>query len=265
MKGVVFDIKRFAIHDGPGIRTTVFLKGCPLRCWWCHNPESQDIRSETDVKNILLDGIPFEKHEEIGKLMSVDELLEIIEKERIFYDESGGGVTFSGGEPLLQHEFLYETLLALKTKRIHTTVDTCGLAKREVFEKIAGVTNLFLFDLKHLDKQKHKLYTGSDNSLILKNLEFLVSKNAKIQIRIPVIAGINDSDKDMKDILKYLKHFNGKIKDIHLLPFHSFAKNKYQRFQKENKLKDLKDFDKKNLIPIKMMFREQGFKVKIGG
>jgi pyruvate formate lyase activating enzyme len=265
MKGVVFDIKRFAIHDGPGIRTTVFLKGCPLRCWWCHNPESQDIKSETDVKRVILDGIPFEKREQIGKLTSVDELMEIIEKEAVFYEESGGGVTFSGGEPMLQNEFLLDVLKALSEKGIHTAVDTCGLAKKESFESILKYTDLFLFDLKHLDRKKHETYTGADNSIILKNLEFLVSKDAKIQIRIPVIGGINDSNGDMQAMLDYLKTFNGKIKDVHLLPYHSFAKNKYNRFQKENKLEGLKDFDKKDLVPIKKMFEADGFKVKIGG
>ncbi len=265
MKGVVFDIKRFAIHDGPGIRTTVFLKGCPLRCWWCHNPESQDIKSETDIKRIVLDGIPFEKHEQIGKLMSVEEVMEVLEKETVFYDESGGGVTFSGGEPLLQHEFLLEILQALSEKEIHTAVDTCGLAKQEAFESILKYTDLFLFDLKHIDQKKHKTYTGADNSLILKNLEFLVNNGAKIQIRIPVIGGINDSDEDMKAMLNYLKTFDGKIKDIHLLPYHSIATNKYNRLKKDNKLEGLKDFDKKDLIPIKNKFEAEGFKVKIGG
>jgi pyruvate formate lyase activating enzyme len=265
MKGVVFDIKRFAIHDGPGIRTTVFLKGCPLRCWWCHNPESQDIKTETDIKRIILDGIPFEKHEQIGKLMSVGEVMEIIEKESVFYEESGGGVTFSGGEPLLQHEFLLEILQVLSEKGIHTSVDTCGLAKQESFEKILEYTNLFLFDLKHLDRKKHETYTGTDNSPILKNLEFLVDKDARIQIRIPVIGGINDSIEDMKAMLDYLKSFKGKINNVHLLPYHSFAKHKYNRFQKENKLSDLKDFDKRDLIPIKNLFEAAEFEVKIGG
>ena len=265
MKGIVFDIKRFAIHDGPGIRTTVFLKGCPLRCWWCHNPESQDIKTETDIKTIVLDGIPFEKQEEIGKLMSVSEVMEIIEKESVFYDESGGGVTVSGGEPLLQHEFLLEILMALKKKNIHATVDTCGLAKREILETIIAYTDLFLFDLKHIHPEKHKLYTGSDNSTILKNLEFLTQRNANIHIRIPVVAGINDSIGELQDMIDYLKSFNGKIKEIHLLPYHSFAKNKYQRFRKENKLKDLKDYDKDDLIPIRSMFESEGFIVKIGG
>ncbi|OYT13869.1 MAG: hypothetical protein B6I19_02890 [Bacteroidetes bacterium 4572_114] len=167
MRGIVFDIKRFAIHDGPGIRTTIFLKGCPLKCWWCHNPESQDIKTFTDVKTIVLDGAPFEKQEEIGKLMSVEELLEIIEKESVFYDESGGGVTFSGGEPLLQHEFLLEILKALKQKNIHTTVDTCGFAKWEIFEQIIDYTDLFLYDLKHIDQKKHKLFTGADNKQMI--------------------------------------------------------------------------------------------------
>ncbi len=168
--------------------------------------------------------------------MAVDELLEIIEKESVFYDESGGGVALSEGEPLLQHEFLYQVLKALNENGIHTTMDTCGLAKREAFENIIDFTDLFLFDLKHFDQQKHELYTDADNSPILRNLEFPVNKDAKLQLRVPVIEGINDSDQEMKAIIDYLKSFDGKIKDVNLLPFHSIAKNKYQRFQKQNKL-----------------------------
>jgi pyruvate formate lyase activating enzyme len=129
MKGIVFDIKQFAIHDGPGIRTTVFLKGCPLRCWWCHNPEGQDVGPEIITKNALLDGDEFEKIETVGKLMSVESVIEILQKETIFYDESGGGVTFSGGEPLFQPVFLTNLLKASKEKGFHTAVDTCGCAK----------------------------------------------------------------------------------------------------------------------------------------
>ncbi len=265
MKGIVFDIKRFAIHDGPGIRTTVFLKGCPLRCWWCHNPESQDVKTETDVKKILLDGVPFEKSEQIGRLMSVEELTAILEKESVFYDESGGGVTFSGGEPLLQHTFLTQMLKTLKHHGIHTAVDTSGHVKREILQTVMPHTDLFLYDLKHMDAEKHRRYTGVDNKLILNNLKYLAGHDKDIFIRIPVIPRINDSEKDILDMISYLRSLNGSIREVHLLPYHAFAGNKYVRLKKENKLKELKSYDRKDLHPIREKFRSAGFSVKIGG
>jgi pyruvate formate lyase activating enzyme len=265
MKGIVFDIKRFAIHDGPGIRTTVFLKGCPLRCWWCHNPESQDVKSEIDVKKILLDGISFEKTETVGKLMSVDEVTEILVKESVFYDESGGGVTFSGGEPMLQPEFLTGLLKASKEKGFHTAIDTSGFARTEHFKEILGLTDLFLFDLKHTNDDEHRKFTGVSNKLILKNLRFLCQNNAQIIIRIPLIPGINTEEKETVNMIELLNSFDGKIKEVHLLPYHDFAKNKYRRFEKENRLINLPVLEKSQINSIKLSFEYAGFKVKIGG
>ncbi len=265
MKGIVFDIKRFAIHDGPGIRTTVFLKGCPLRCWWCHNPESQEVKSETDVKKNLLDGISFDKTEIVGKLMSVEEVIEILEKESVFYDESGGGVTFSGGEPMLQPEFLTELLKASKEKGFHTAVDTSGFAKTEYFKEILGLTDLFLFDIKHTNDAEHRKFTGVSNKLILKNLRFLTENDAHIIIRIPLIPGINSHKNEIGNMIELLNSFDGKIKEVHLLPYHDFAKNKYRRFEKENKLINLPVLEKSQIQIIKSRFENEGFKVKIGG
>jgi pyruvate formate lyase activating enzyme len=252
MKGIVFDIKRFAIHDGPGIRTTVFLKGCPLRCWWCHNPESQDVKSETDVKKILLDGISFDKTEIVGK-------------ESVFYDESGGGVTFSGGEPMLQPEFLTRLLKASKQKGFHTAVDTSGFAKTEHFNEILGLTDLFLFDLKHTNDAEHRKFTGVSNDLILQNLSFLTENSAHIIIRIPLIPGINTYENEIGSMIGLLNTFDGKIKEVHLLPYHDIAKNKYRRFEKENKLINLPGLEKFQINNIKLNFENAGFKVKIGG
>jgi len=265
MKGIVFDIKRFAIHDGPGIRTTVFLKGCPLRCWWCHNPESQDVKSESDLKKILLDGISFDKTEIVGKLMSVEAVMEIVGKESVFYVESGGGVTFSGGEPMLQPEFLTRLLKASKDKGFHTAVDTSGFAKTEHFKEILGLTDLFLFDLKHTNDSKHKKFTGVSNELILHNLSFLTENGAHVIIRIPLIPGINTDKNEIDRMIKLLNSFDGKIKEIHLLPYHDIAKNKYRRFEKENKLINLPGLEKSQVNNIKLNFENAGFKVKIGG
>ncbi len=265
MKGIVFDIKRFAINDGPGIRTTVFLKGCPLRCWWCHNPESQELHPETDIKMVQLDGKTFEQKRIIGKTMSVDEVMAEIDKEAPFYEESGGGVTFSGGEPLMQPDFLLELLKACKLRGYHTSVDTTGFVKKELLENIIPYTDVFLFDIKHLDSEKHKEYTGVGNTLILENLRRIAGSKSKIIIRVPVIPGINDSEAWFSELKHYLESYGDKLKEVHLLPYHSMAKNKYQKFNKINKLSDLKDLPKSELKPVKKYFEESGFTIKIGG
>jgi len=265
VKGIVFDIKRFAIHDGPGIRTTIFFKGCPLRCWWCHNPESQDIEPETDIKKIQLDGVMFVQKRTAGQWMTVEEVMLEIDKEAPFYEESGGGVTFSGGEPLMQPDFLLELLMACKAKGYHTAVDTSGHSRSDFIERILPYTDLFLFDLKHLDLKKHREYTGVGNRLILENLTMIAKSNSRIIIRIPVIPNINDSEANFSEIKQYLESFSGKLNEVHLLPYHSFAKNKYEKFNKTNKLADLKDLKKTDLSNVQKFFQNSGFVVKIGG
>lgn len=265
MKGIVFDIKRFAIHDGPGIRTTVFFKGCPLRCWWCHNPESQELQPETDIRKIQLDGKTFEQIRTVGQWMTVAEVMKEIDKEAPFYEESGGGVTFSGGEPLTQPDFLLELLMACKTKGYHTAVDTSGYAKSDYFQKILPFTDLFLFDIKHLDSKIHRNYTGVGNRLIFENLELISKSKSRIIIRIPVVPQINDSESHFTEIISYLKTFGEKLMEVHLLPYHSLAKNKYSKFNKTNKLSDLVDMKKTDLCTLMKSFQESGFVVKIGG
>ena len=148
-KGIIFDIKKYALHDGPGIRTTVFLKGCPLNCWWCHNPEGQNPEPERFLTNQTVN------HEIIGREVTVDEVIAEIEKDRIFYDESGGGATFSGGEPLMQPDFLKNLLTACQIRDISTVLDSCGYAAWEIIEKIKDKVDLFLYDLKMIDDKKH--------------------------------------------------------------------------------------------------------------
>jgi len=265
MKGIVFDIKRFAIHDGPGIRTTVFFKGCPLRCWWCHNPESQKLRPEIDIRKIQLDGKIFEQERTVGQWMTVEEVMKEIDKEVPFYEESGGGVTFSGGEPLTQPDFLLELLMTCKAKGYHTAVDTSGHAKTEFVERIIPYTDLFLFDIKHLDLQTHRYFTGVGNRLILENLAIIAKSKSRIIIRIPVIPNINDSEAHLSELRQYLKSFSRKINEVHFLPYHSFAKNKYTKFHKTNKMSDLVDMKKTDLYPLVKSFQGDGFVVKIGG
>jgi pyruvate formate lyase activating enzyme len=269
-KGLIFDIRRFSVHDGPGIRTTIFFKGCPLSCWWCHNPESRLKEPEISIKSIRLDGKIYRHKETTGQEMTVREVIREIEKDRIFFDESTGGVTLSGGEPMFQTEFLLELLNELKQQGYHIALDTCGFAEHTEFKKILPYVDLFLFDIKLIDDNEHIKYTGVSNQQILKNLHLLFENQKKVIIRFPIIPGITDSTENINAIKSFLinslihQFINSPI-EIHLLPYHSIAKKKYQRFLFENKMADMKDMRKEDLIQLKREFEESGFSVKIGG
>ena len=266
MQGIIFDIKRFAVNDGPGIRTTVFFKGCPLKCYWCHNPEGIAKCSVNIVKTLKLDGIIYKQPEVAGKVVTVNEIMHIIKKDRIFMDESGGGVTFSGGEPMLQSDFLLALLKACQKEGIHTAVDTNGYAPETVIKKIIPFTNIFLFDLKHHDPEKHIKSTGVSNDLILKNLQLLVKKGKSINIRIPVIPGFNFNNKDLSAMLELLNLYKGSIEQINLLPYHTLGKNKYKRLgMKLNMNSDINGLKTEDLKDAKDLFEEGGFTVKVGG
>jgi pyruvate formate lyase activating enzyme len=265
MTGIIFDIKRFAVHDGPGIRTTVFLKGCPLKCHWCHNPES--IASQPcSVERISRIGeLTFRNDEVVGALRNVEEVMDILEKEWIFMDESGGGVTFSGGEPLLQHEFLAELLTACKKRGMHTTVDTCGFAAPEVLKKIAPLTDLFLYDLKMINSERHRFYTGVSNRVILENLEELVAQNFNVRIRIPVIPEVNTTAENISETISFLKSLNGHVEGVDLLPFHATAIGKYKRFEIKYNMNKTRKPEVSEMNLLKVQFEAAGFEVKIGG
>lgn len=271
LTGTVFDIEHNSFVDGPGIRTTVFLKGCNLKCAWCHNPESQDFNPQMmfykdkckgcgkckDIcptpDNCTLCGkcalyCPVDARKVCGKKYTVDEIFTEIVKDKAFYDNSGGGVTFSGGECMLQVDFLCEVLKKCKENGIHTAIDTAGHIPFENFEKILPYTDLFLYDIKCFDSEKHKKYIGVGNDLILENLKKLFRANAKIWIRIPVIADINDNIEEMLQIKAFLDQC-GNPEKIELLPYHAMGENKYaaigrntQRFAPpdDNKLNELK-------------------------
>lgn len=263
LKGIVYNFKRYAVNDGPGIRQTVFFKGCPLSCWWCHNPESQDIKSESSIRKCILDGISFDQTDTIGKLMSVNEVMDEIKKDHIFYDESGGGVTFSGGEPLMQHQFLNTLLMACKESGIHTAVDTTGFANAAIFESIAAKTDLFLYDLKHLDNNSHIKYTGVPNIQILKNLIKLDELNKEVVIRFPVIPKVNNDENNIAEMLIFLKKLKN-IRKLTLLPYHTIANHKYSKMNKTNKMEGQKSLHKKDMRALKSKFESIGFQVKIG-
>lgn len=263
LRGIVFDIKRYALHDGPGIRTTVFLKGCSLHCWWCHNPEGISEFPEEVVKTR---GEKKVGKEIIGREMSVGELMKEIEKEIIFYDESGGGVTFSGGEPMLQFDFLREMLIACKLKDIHTAVDTSGHVSFDRIEAILPYVDLFLYDLKLMDNDLHEKYTGSDSKTIVENLIKLDSTGVKTIIRFPIIPGITDTKKNISQVKDFLQKLNN-IDEIDLLPYHRFAEKKYHNLNLKNKMAEtLSAVGKKNssqvMQQLKEAFESIGWKVK---
>jgi len=254
IKGTIFKIQKFSLHDGPGIRITVFLKGCPLSCWWCCNPESMN----------GVDGSRYGVGNE--QEISVDELVLEVEKDRIFYEQSGGGVTFSGGEPLAQPEFLEEVIDRCKdaSNKFHVTLDTSGYADKWVFRRISSKVDLVLFDLKLLSYEDHKKYTGVTNFKILDNLGFMESHNIRYWLRLPIIPGITDTEFNLskaREIIPMLKS----CEELDLLPYHSFGENKYEKIGLEYKLKGLAPPSKERMEEIKKYFEDTGTKVRIGG
>ena len=231
MHGIIFNIKKFAIHDGPGIRTTVFLKGCPLDCWWCHNPESKSPKIE------YLENKKSGK-KQIGQKVTVAEIVDEIRKDEIFYEQSGGGVTLSGGEPLMQPDFCREILIKCQKAGIHTTIDTSGYAPSVIFDNMMPSVDLFLFDIKAVNNRVYKNYIGKDNHQILKNLDLLLDNNCNLEIRIPLIPGITDTQENLITIRDYLieKGINRAV----ALPFNSFYSDKVERFNYVDKLGKMK-------------------------
>ena len=298
-EGYIFNIQRFSIHDGPGIRTTVFFKGCPLRCWWCHNPEGQTLERELLVFNnrcigcgtcakvcergaiiikegkVLIDrekcdlcgkcvencstrGLEF-----AGKLVTDEWLLKELKKDIIFFDQSGGGVTISGGEPLMQFEFLLSLVKMLKEEGIHVTVDTSGYGEWDKLKQLANNVDLFLYDIKLIDNEKHKKYMGVSNEIILKNMQKLVNEKTNIAPRIPLIPGVNDDIEDIKQFAKFLGGLG--FRTVNILPYHDFGREKYIRAGKEYKI------EKKLLLPdekkelINEEFAKEGINIIFGG
>ncbi|MCK5126945.1 MAG: glycyl-radical enzyme activating protein [candidate division Zixibacteria bacterium] len=265
MQGIIFDIKKFAIHDGPGIRTTIFFKGCPLSCQWCHNPESRNPQIETIcVKNNSDETHASAISEIFGEKVSAQYIIEEIVKDRIFYEESGGGATFSGGEPLLQIDFLLELLQLCKKQGIHTAVDTSGFVPFEQLETIIDYTELFLYDLKLIDDSVHKNYVGASNQLILENFRKLVKRHDNVIPRIPLIPGITDTDEALSAIITFLESTKCVTK-VSLLPYNKLVEDKLDRFHIDNKIGRLQKQDDQKIIDIERMFSACGFHVSVGG
>ena len=260
--GIVFDIKRYVLHDGPGIRVSVHLKGCPLSCWWCHNPESRDFEPQllfrsdrcigcsmciaacpngailptidTDYgicrgSGKCADACPGGAREICGHEATTGEIMKIITRERIFFDQSGGGVTLSGGEPLAQFDFTMALLEECKKREINTAIDTCGFADSQNLLDAVPMTDIFLYDIKHMDSGKHREYTGVDNEIIKSNLIRLGESGARIFARVPFIPGVNTDEDNVRATGDFLARVRG-VELVSLLPYHTAAEDKHRRW-----------------------------------
>jgi pyruvate formate lyase activating enzyme len=300
-ESLIFDVKRYAINDGPGIRVVIFFKGCNLHCAWCHNPESISSKIEkmyapakcikcgtcveacpenaitltsegiiTDPDLCTLCGkcaevCPTKAIEMSGKVMSVNEIMDIIEKERIFFDQSGGGVTFSGGEPLVHTKMLIKLLDECGKIGIHRAVDTAGNVSTETILDVAKRTDLFLYDIKMMDSDSHREWINSGNEKILNNLVVLAEAGKHIIIRIPLIGGVNDTDENIELTAKFISELAGEKKLVHLLPYHAIAENKYMKLGKSDDFEKLKEPDKETLERAIAKFGMYGILASVGG
>jgi pyruvate formate lyase activating enzyme len=312
-KGRIFDLKRYSIHDGPGIRTTVFFKGCPLHCLWCHNPEGIDgspelmhwesrctrcyaclaacpkgaisttrssrptrpsrkaasgavviDRATCDLCGRCVDACLYEAMQLVGHSTTVAELVEEIEKDRVFFEQSGGGATFSGGEPLAQPEFLEELIDALRGRGIRTALDTTGLAPAELLSRIAAKTDLVLYDLKIMDEARHRELTGVSNRPILENLARLAASTTEAWVRIPLMAGVNDGEENIRASIAFLGTLRT-IKTVGLLPYHAGGDGKARRLGKDACFRSFESPSDERYAAIEAAFRDAGFRVQKGG
>ncbi len=264
MHGIVFDIKRFSIHDGPGVRTTVFFKGCPLSCIWCHNPESQSKSPVTITESYGVNGTNYSMPKTYGVLYEPEALMKEILKDKDLMTQSGGGVTFSGGEPLLQHAFLLEMLERCQSAGIHTVVDTSGFCKRQSLMDAAKNTDLFLYDIKLADRAKHIEFTNTSNEPIFKNLKALRSAQKPVWLRIPLIPGINSSVEMQLENIRVLSDLDSKCYPVFLLPFNRAGFHKYKNLQMKNMLIDVMPLSSGEMEAICNLYITHGFNATIG-
>jgi pyruvate formate lyase activating enzyme len=294
-RGVVFDLQRYSLEDGPGLRLLIFFKGCPLRCLWCSNPESQEkhpdiffdsarchkcgrcaevcpsgalsLDADTgigrDIRRCRLCGdcltsCPYRARRWVGKRVSVDDLVREVRREAPFFRRSNGGVTLGGGEPLLQGVFAIELLRALRSEGVHTAVETCGFGEWESISRMAEYTDLFLYDLKQLDSGKHERLTGKDNRPILENLQWLAKNHENIIIRYPLIPGCNDSDGDIFALILYLKGIRS-LRKVELLPYHRYGEMKYRMLGRSYELEGRKPLAEERIFAIRNLLLAHGF------
>ena len=298
---LIFDIKRYAINDGPGIRLTIFFKGCPLSCVWCHNPESISPQTQKmyskqkcigaqkcievcphDALRLTPDGIitdwdrctvcgkcaevcPTKAIEMSGEQMDINHLLKTIESESLFFDQSGGGVTFSGGEPLMHYKILLELLEKCGQRHIHRVVDTSLFSRSEIVKQVAEKTELFLVDLKHMNDEKHKKFTGVSNQLILENIKLLSDTGSDFWIRIPLIEGVNADEENIKASAEFLSKLKWSSKLVNLLPYHDIGKNKHLKLGSSYNSEGMNEPSKETIERSIQTFADYGIEAIVGG
>lgn len=307
ISGLVSNIQKFSLQDGPGLRTTVFLKGCPLLCAWCHNPESisrkpevvvfearcvrcglcvevcpqQQKRSFEPGKELIgapeplavrdcvicgacVETCPTGARAMMGREMRVDEVVREVLKDRVFYEESKGGVTFSGGEPLVQFEFLKGLLEACRAEGLHTALDTCGFAPVEHLLALAPLVNLFLYDLKFMDDEKHKEFTGVSNGMILENLKQLNHAHECIWLRVPIIPGVNDPPAELEAMAQLAASLPS-VRQVNLLPYHKTGIQKFKRLGRDYRLPGVTPASAEYMEAVAQIFQKRGLTIKVGG
>lgn len=299
--GLIFDIKKYAINDGPGIRLTVFFKGCNLACEWCHNPESispkiqkmytaskcigaakciencpndalkmteNGIVTDYNICNfcgICVEVCPTKAFEMLGNLMPVDHLMKVIDNESAFFDQSGGGVTFSGGEPLMHADYLLQILKECGKRFYHRVVDTTAFSSLETILEVAKHTELFLIDLKVMDKKKHKRFTSVSNEKILRNITELAKTDVDIIFRIPLIKEVNASHENIEKTAQFMNSLEGDRNIINLLPYHKIAENKHKKLGTPDNFIAFSTPDEKEIEKIISIFKNYGIKASVGG
>ncbi|MCQ2008627.1 glycyl-radical enzyme activating protein [Sporolactobacillus sp. STSJ-5] len=256
-KGLIFNIQKFSINDGPGIRTVIFFKGCPLRCPWCANPESQR-------------ACPEKMHDHangnttlVGEFKSIAEIIKVILQDRDYYEESNGGVTFSGGEVLNQAPFVIELAKAIKKENIHIICETTGFTRPAVFREFIKYMDFMFYDVKHWNGEAHRAATGVDNELIIHNLESALKAQKKLMVRIPIIPCFNDALSDAAHFGQLFKRIG--VTKVELLPFHQFGLNKYTELGREYEMKDVRQLHAEDLLDFKKVLNEAGIAVKLNG
>ena len=256
LTGRIFNIQRFSVHDGPGIRSIVFLKGCPLRCRWCCNPESQSFKIETMIEN--------GKEKTVGRDVSVREILDTIIRDMPYYRRSGGGMTLSGGEFSAQGEFSYALLKGAKDMGISTAVESAASVSFDVIEPMLSYIDVYMMDIKHMDPEKHKQFTSRDNKLILENAKKIAERANKLIIRVPVIPTFNDTEEEIFAIASFAKTLKG-VEEIHLLPYHRLGYDKYIGLGREYLMGDVQTPSKEHMDKLKKSAECSGLRVVIGG
>ena len=299
LRGIIVQFERYAVHDGPGIRTVVYLKGCPLRCLWCHSPETQSGKSEVAIRGdrcircgtcvdtcehgAVVDAgtyydverdvcalcaecaalCPTGARDVIGRAMTVDEVVAELERDTVFFDESGGGVTISGGEPLMQPEFVSALVEACRVRRLHTAVETCGAGDPEALARIAANTDLFLYDLKLMDDERHRRATGASNRVILENLERLVARRANVRVRFPLVPGVNDDESNVAALGAFVASLG--LPGLDVLPYHRAGIAKYRRLGRTYPLPDVHPPSNGTLEAAVERLAGLGLTVHVGG